>query len=59
MMVCKSIVDRHVAAVDTFFLGTADREMGEWESAKRMFRWQVVIVVLCCGGRWDLHLGGR
>ena len=25
------------------FLGTADREMGEWESAKRMFRWQVVI----------------
>ena len=27
------------------FLGTADGEMGEWESAKRMFRWQVVIAL--------------
>ena len=45
MMVCKSIVDGHVAAVDTCFLGTADGEMGEWESAKRMFRWQVVIAL--------------
>ena len=32
------------------FLGTADGEMGEWESAKRMFRWQVVIALTqrCC-----------